>query len=59
MYALRILAKDALNISLEFGKFQLSENAVLSIFTNNELTDSITSNEYNEKNIFNLIATFI
>lgn len=50
--SLRITAKEALNISFEFGKFNLSQNALLSIYTNNELTDSITSKENNVNNIW-------
>lgn len=52
VYTLRIIAKDALNISLEFGSFQLSENSILAIYNNHELTDSITSKENNENNIW-------
>lgn len=32
--------------------FNLSENSILSIYTDNELTDSITSKENNENNIW-------
>ncbi|MFT3747918.1 MAG: serine protease [Agriterribacter sp.] len=52
IYSLLILAEDALNISVQFSKFILSKNTVLSIYTKNELTDSITFNENNEKNIW-------
>ncbi len=46
-YTLIVKAASALNISLIFSEFVLSENSVLSIFTKNELTDSITSKENN------------
>ncbi|MBX3257918.1 MAG: T9SS type A sorting domain-containing protein, partial [Chitinophagaceae bacterium] len=49
IYSLNIKAKDALGLSLEFGDFELSENAVLSIFSEFELTDSITNNENNDQ----------
>lgn len=49
-YSLLLEAKDALNLSLQFSEFKLPETAVLSIYTQNELTDSITANENNENN---------
>ncbi|MCO5247831.1 MAG: serine protease [Chitinophagales bacterium] len=52
VYILKVVAKDALNISLEFGNFYLSENAILAIYNEKELTDSITSKENNENNIW-------
>ena len=52
IYSLLILAEDAQNISVQFSKFILSKNTALSIYTKNELTDSITFNENNEKNIW-------
>jgi len=51
-YSLSIEAKDALNLSLQFSEFKLPENALLSIYTKNELTDSITSSQNNENNIW-------
>ena len=51
-FALTINAKKALNISLQFNKFLLSEHSVLSIYTQNELTDSITANENNKSKIW-------
>lgn len=51
-YAIKLIAQDALNISFEFGNFELSPNSVLSIFTNRELTDSITSLQNNESKIW-------
>ncbi len=52
IYTLRVVAKDALNISLGFGKFHLSENAILTIYNDKEITDSITSKENNENSIW-------
>ena len=48
-YSLNIEAKDAYSLSLRFQEFKLSENSILSIFTKNEITDSISSKENNEK----------
>lgn len=48
IYSLNIKANDALGLSLEFSDFELSENAVLSIFSRFELTDSITNSENND-----------
>lgn len=42
IFVLTVIAKQALNISLEFSDFGLSQNSVLSLFTKKELTDSIT-----------------
>lgn len=50
--SLTINATDALNLSLQFSEFQIPKNSVFSIYTKNELTDSITANENNEKNIW-------
>jgi lysyl endopeptidase len=47
-YVLSLQAQKALNISLQFNEFQLSENSILSIYSRNELTDSITAKENNE-----------
>lgn len=52
IYTLKLNAKDAFNISLEFDNFILSDNAVLSIYTDKELTDSITSTQNNPANIW-------
>lgn len=41
-----------MNISVQFSDFVLSENAILSIYTRNELTDSITKKENNINNIW-------
>jgi hypothetical protein len=43
IYFLTIKSPAALTLSIQFNKFQLSENSLLSIYTKNELTDSITS----------------
>lgn len=51
-FALKINAEKALNISLQFNKFILPENSILSIYTDRELTDSITANENNENKIW-------
>ncbi|GMV78720.1 MAG: hypothetical protein AMXMBFR79_18500 [Chitinophagaceae bacterium] len=54
LYSLTLKARNALNLSLTFNKFILSTNAILSIYNNNELTDSIIAKENNP---FNLWAT--
>lgn len=51
-YSLMLEADDALNLSLQFSKFNLTEGAILSIYTQNELTDSITSSQNNENNVW-------
>lgn len=51
-YTLAIKAVNALNLSVQFSKFQLSEHAVLSIYNDHELTDSITSAENNEAQLW-------
>jgi lysyl endopeptidase len=51
-YSISLIAEDALNISLQFSKFKLPKGALLSIYSKNELTDSISSNENNENNIW-------
>src|SRR5690606_21246027 len=43
IYTLTLNAENALNISLQFDEFKLSNNSFLSIFTSHEITDSITS----------------
>jgi hypothetical protein len=52
IYILNIIAKEAINLSLEFGDFFLQENAILSIYTDKEITDSITSAENNSNNVW-------
>ena len=47
-YRKMISATDALNLSFQFNKFILSRKSTLSLYTKNELTDSITANENNE-----------
>lgn len=51
-FALIVIAKKALNISIQFNKFLLTEHSVLSIYTKNELTDSITASENNENSVW-------
>jgi lysyl endopeptidase len=46
-YALTIKTHDAISLTLRFGTFFLSPNAILSIYNDHELTDSITSKENN------------
>jgi V8-like Glu-specific endopeptidase len=46
-YALSLTSEKALNLSLQFSSFNLSPNAVLSVFTDFEITDSITAHENN------------
>ncbi len=52
MYSLAIKSDEALNLSVQFEKFHLSKNAVLSIYTKNEITDRITEKENSESNIW-------
>ena len=52
VYSLKLIATGALNISLQFSEFELSPNAILSISTDYEITDSITAKENNPKNIW-------
>lgn len=47
IYTLTVDAESALNISAQFSQFRLSPGAVLSIFTQSEITDSITANQNN------------
>lgn len=51
-YYLTIKAEKALNISAHFKDFNLSKKAVLSIYTENEITDSVTAKENNENKIW-------
>ncbi len=48
-YSLQLKAEKSLNLSLQFGEFLLSKNAIMTIYTAHEITDSITSNENNER----------
>lgn len=52
IFALSVKAQNALNVSMQFDIFKLSPNSLLSIYTDHELTDSITSNENNDQNIW-------
>ncbi|MDP3915860.1 MAG: T9SS type A sorting domain-containing protein [Bacteroidota bacterium] len=52
MHSLSLNAENALNVSVQFSEFSLSENSTLSIFTSHEMTDSITAKENNLKNIW-------
>ena len=52
IYSLAIKANGAMNLSLQFTEFNLPENALLSIYSKNEFTDSITSQQNNESNIW-------
>ncbi len=51
-FSIKLIADDALNLSFEFGKFHLSKNSVLSLYTDRELTDSITANQNNDNDIW-------
>ena len=51
-FVLALEAQKALNMSVQFSDFVLSENTVLSIYTQNELTDSITARENNPRRIW-------
>ncbi len=46
-YGLTVQATGALNISLQFGEFQLSPNSKLTLYTKHELTDAVTARENN------------
>lgn len=50
IYTLLLVAEEARNVSIAFDSFCLSENAILSIYTRYELTDSITADQNNENN---------
>lgn len=52
IYTLSIKAEGAVNINCQFSEFRLPENAVLKIFTEKEITDSITARENNEHNVW-------
>lgn len=52
VYAMKIVGQKALNLSLQFNEFNLSPNAVLSIYTDFEITDSITAKENNPNKIW-------
>lgn len=52
VYTLALKATNALNLSVQFSQFHLSEHTVLSIYNNYELTDSITAAENNEAQIW-------
>lgn len=52
VYALTLKANEALNISLEFSSFVISKNSILSIYTDKEFTDSITSSQNNVNNVW-------
>lgn len=51
-YFLTIKAGDAMNLSVNFSDFRLTEHAILTIFTEFEITDSINSKENNENHIW-------
>ncbi len=51
-YLLTLKGEKALNLSLQFGKFRLSGNAVLSIHNQFEITDSITAKENNPQQVW-------
>lgn len=47
-YAMELTTREALNVSFHFNQFYLSPNAILSIFTDHEITEAITANENNK-----------
>ena len=51
-YYLKIKAEKAKNLSLHFGRFNLSPNAIQTLYTNKELTDSIIDNQNNPYNFW-------
>lgn len=51
-FVLALEAQKALNMSVQFSDFVLSENTVLSIYTERELTDSIRAKENNPQHIW-------
>lgn len=52
VYTLTVKAAGALNINCQFSEFRLPQGAVLKIFTDKEITDSITARENNEHNVW-------
>lgn len=52
VFTLAVKAEGALNINCQFSEFRLPEGAVLKIFTDKEITDSITARENNEQNVW-------
>ncbi len=50
--SLTLVAEQARNISLHFEDFMLSRHAIMSIYTDRELTDSITAKENNENKLW-------
>lgn len=52
IFYLTIYAHGALNVSLQFNQFKLSKRSILSLYTKNELTDSITAKENNEYSLW-------
>ena len=48
-YLTTVTAENALSISLQFGKFFIPKDAIMRIYSNNEITDDITSNVNNGK----------
>lgn len=51
-YSLTIKAKGALNINVQFSEFELPENAILTIYTRREITDSISAEQNNENRLW-------
>lgn len=52
IYIMTINAEKARNVSLQFSKFFLPKNSILKIYNQFELTDSITSKENNDNNVW-------
>lgn len=51
-YRYTVKAKGALNLSVIFSQFYLPQNAVLTIFTDREITDSITAEQNSEERVW-------
>ncbi len=52
IYSLKLIAEKAFNISVQFSEFHLSQNTILNIRTDFEITDDITAKENNTNNIW-------
>ena len=49
---MKLIAEKAFNISVQFSEFHLSQNTILNIRTDFEITDDITAKENNSNNIW-------
>ncbi len=51
-YSFKIKAEKATSISVNFGRFRLSPNAIMVLFTNKEITDNISKNQNGKFNVW-------